>query len=72
MNKNAYEIRLEVLQMAHADEERRFSEKLQALYGQQDKDQKRRVDNITVDSLFPDTSAVVERAERLYQFVDNS
>ena len=72
MNKNAYEIRLEVLQMAHADEERRFSEKLQALYGQEERDQKRRVDNITVDSLFPDTSAVVERAERLYQFVDNS
>ena len=72
MNKNAYEIRLEVLQMAHADEDRRFSEKLQALYGQEERDQKRRVDNITVDSLFPDTSAVVERAERLYQFVDNS
>ena len=72
MNKNAYEIRLEVLQMAHADEERRFSEKLQALYGHEERDQKRRVDNITVDSLFPDTTAVVERAERLYQFVDNS
>ena len=72
MNKNAYEIRLEVLQMAHADEERRFSEKLQALYGQEERDQKRRVDNITVDSLFPDTDVVTARAERLYQFVDNS
>ena len=69
MNKNAYEIRLEVLQMAHADEDRRFSEKLSVYYQEENKDQ---VTNNTVDSLFPDTNAVIARAEKLYQFVNNS
>ncbi len=72
-NKNAYEIRLDVLQMAHSDENMRFIEKL---------NNHRRTDangtlinppEEVINSLFPKTSDIIKRAEELYAFVkDNS
>ena len=69
--KNAYEIRLDVLQMAHSDTNMKFIEKLN-IY--------RKVDangNLVnppeevIDKLFPKPSDIIARAEELYSFVED-
>lgn len=72
MNKNAYEIRLELLQLAHGDVMSQWHEMLsckkESIYnnGQEVKDL------TELDVSLPDTSKIIERAEQLYTFVNNS
>jgi hypothetical protein len=67
MSKNAYEIRLDVLQMAHADAQMRYLEKLNSVRDNTGKvtDQK------LIDDLFPKPADVIKRAEELYKFVED-
>ena len=67
MAKNAYEIRLEVLQMAHSDEYSRYHHKLDTI---------RNSDGFlddanSIDALTPKTSDIIARAEELYKFVED-
>jgi hypothetical protein len=67
MAKNAYEIRLEVLQMAHSDEYSRYHHKLDTIRnsdGFLD-------DTNSIDILTPKTSDIIARAEELYKFVED-
>jgi hypothetical protein len=70
-NKNAYEIRLDVLGMAHSDMSMKFLEKLN-IYRKQDAN-----GNLVnppedvIDKLFPKTSEIIARAEELYAFVED-
>jgi hypothetical protein len=68
MAKNAYEIRLEVLQMAHSDEYNKYHHKLEAL-----RLQKGFLENASnlIDALTPKTDDVIKRAEELYKFVED-
>lgn len=72
MNKNAYEIRLEVLQLAHGDIMTEYHEALncqkETIYqnGQESSDLS------GVDVSLPDASKVLARAEELYKFVEKS
>lgn len=67
MAKNAFEIRLDILQMAHADAQMRYLEKLNTV-----RDNTGKVtDHKLIDELFPKTSDVIERAEELYSFVED-
>lgn len=66
MNKNAYEIRLEVLQMAHSDEYSKYHHKLDTV--RNDKGFLNNVD--AIDRLTPNTSDIIERAEELYKFIE--
>jgi hypothetical protein len=67
MPKNAYEIRLDVLQMAHADAQMKYLEQLNTL-----RDNNGKVtDNSSIEKLFPKTSDIIDRAEELYSFVED-
>jgi hypothetical protein len=67
-NKNAYEIRLDVLSMAHSDLISQYHEKLSSHRTNADK--KNDVYDVTlVDSLYPKTTDILARAEELYAFV---
>jgi hypothetical protein len=63
--KNAYEIRLEVLQMAHSDEYDKYHHKLDTIRD----DRGMVVDASKIDALTPKTSDIIARAEELYKFV---
>ena len=65
--KNAYEIRLDVLQMAHADAQMRYLEKLNTVRDNTGKV----IDKEHIDELFPKTSDIIKRAEELYKFVED-
>lgn len=66
-NKNAYEIRLDVLQMAHNDSQMRYLEQLNTF-----RDNNGRLnDNKIIDDIFPKTSDIIKRAEELYKFVED-
>lgn len=67
MAKNAYEIRLDVLQMAHADAQMRYLEKLNTYRDDNGKIQ----DNKIIDEIFPNTNDIIVRAEELYAFVED-
>jgi len=65
MNKNAYEIRLELLQMAHTDEYNKYHHKLDTI-----RNDKGLLDNVdAIDALTPKTSDIIARAEELYKFI---
>ena len=67
MSKNAYEIRLDILQMAHADAQMRYLEKLNSV-----RDNTGKVtDQQLIDDLFPKPADVIKRAEELYKFVED-
>lgn len=67
MAKNAFEIRLDILQMAHADAQMRYLEKLNTV-----RDNTGTVtDQKLIDDLFPKPVDVVKRAEELYKFVED-
>jgi hypothetical protein len=86
MNKNAYEIRLEVLSLAHSDVNNLYYEKLNVLREQDqramdDYYKKMDVDRMTplpkmafnaeaIDALIPSTEAIKKRAVELYTFVE--
>lgn len=67
MAKNAYEIRLDVLQMAHADAQMRYLEKLNTYRDENGRLQ----DNKIIDEIFPNTEDIIDRAEELYTFVED-
>jgi len=70
-NKNAYEIRLDVLSMAHSDLVGTYHQKLDTHRVNADK--KNEVYDVTlVDSLYPKTSDILARAEELYSFVSQT
>ena len=71
-NKNAYEIRLEVLKMAHDDFMGKYHQKIESERNQFNSDGEvvpKTVSHETIDELFPKTSEVLDRAEELYKFV---
>ena len=67
MAKNAFEIRLDILQMAHADAQMRYLEKLNTYRD----DNGRIQDNKIIDEIFPNTDDIIDRAEELYRFVED-
>jgi len=63
--KNAYEIRLEVLQMAHSDEYNKYHHKLDTI-----RNKDGFLDDAQgIDALTPKTANIIARAEELYKFV---
>lgn len=68
MNKNAYEIRLEVLQLAHSDSLIQFSETINSFRD----DKHGRIDPDIIKKYFPKTEDIKKRAEELYSFVSES
>ena len=65
--KNAYEIRLDVLQMAHSDEYDKYHMKLETLRNSRGMLE----DAEAIEALTPKTSAILARAEELYKFVSS-
>ena len=72
MAKNAYEIRLDVLQMAHSDETMRFLEKLNVYRKTDANGTLINPPETVINELFPKTSDIVKRAEELYKFVEDN
>jgi hypothetical protein len=86
MNKNAYEIRLEVLSLAHSDSWNTYHQKLDVLREHdnrvmEDYYKKLEVDHNTplptisftaevIDALIPSTADIKARATELYRFVE--
>jgi hypothetical protein len=69
MNKNAYEIRLEILKMAHDDATGKYYQKLDQ--HRLNANRANEPFNITlVDSLFPKSEDILAKAEELYEFVE--
>ena len=68
-NKNAYEIRLDILKLAHDDLVGQYHHKIAALQNDAEKSNAQ-FDTQVITSLFPSTDEVIARAERLYKFVD--
>ena len=66
MNKNAYEIRLEVLQMAHSDAYQAYQLRLDA-----NRDNMGNLVESNVIAFEPKTSDILTRAEELYKFVSS-
>lgn len=66
MAKNAYEIRLEVLQMAHSDEYDKYHHKLDTIRNRESGMLDSAAD---IDALTPRTEDIIARAEELYKFV---
>ncbi len=66
-NKNAYEIRLDVLNMAHNDAQMKYLEKLNTL-----RDENGKVTNDRfIAELFSKTDDIIKRAEELYKFLED-
>ena len=69
MNKNAYEIRLEILKMAHDDATGRYYQKLDMHRLNADK-HNMELNSTLVESLFPTSEEILVKAEELYKFVE--
>ena len=69
MNKNAYEIRLDVLGMAHGTLMDKYHEKLNASRHEADRTQIKFDDHL-IDDLAPSTTDIIAYANELYQFVE--
>lgn len=67
--KNAYEIRLDVLSMAHGDLVNKFQEKLNIHRSFDDNGKFIQPSEETIDKLFPKADDILKRAEELYAFV---
>ena len=65
--KNAYEIRLEVLQMAHSDEYSKYHHMLETV---REKNGVLKNAN-AIEDLTPKTADIIKRAEELYKFVED-
>lgn len=68
-SKNAFEIRLDILKMAHDDAVGRYHHKISVA-----RDEAQRVnaefDSALLESLFPASADIIARAEELYAFVE--
>lgn len=71
MAKNAYEIRLDVLQMAHGDENMRFIERLNMHRKYDASGNMINPKEEIINDLFPKTSDIIKRADELYKFVED-
>lgn len=71
MNKNAYEIRLEILKMAHDDAVGKYHHKISVIRDDSQKFNKE-FDPTLIESLFPTSTDVITRANELYKFVENA
>ena len=71
MPKNAYEIRLDVLNMAHGDSMMKFQEKINFYRTVDEKGNLIQPSEEIVDKLFPKSHDIIARAEELYKFVEN-
>jgi hypothetical protein len=69
MNKNAYEIRLDVLGMAHGTLMSKYHQKLDTKRVEAERAQAKFDDNV-IDTLLPTTSDIIAYANELYQFVE--
>ena len=69
MNKNAYEIRLDVLGMAHGTLMGQYHEKLNARRVEADRSNNK-FDETLVDTLAPSTKDIIAYATELYEFVE--
>lgn len=67
--KNAYEIRLDVLSMAHGDLMNKFHEKLNVHRTMDAVSKLTQPSEETIDRLFPKADDILKRAEELYTFV---
>ena len=68
MAKNAYEIRLDILSMVHADANMRYLEKLNF-----HRDQNGRVTDVRIiEDLYPKPEEIIKRAIELYKFVEDN
>ena len=67
--KNAYEIRLDVLSMAHSDLGCKFQEKLNFYRTFDENGSAIQPSEEIIDRLFPKTEDILKRAEELYAFV---
>lgn len=75
MNKNAYEIRLDVLTMAREDLLNRFHQMLEAFRLASDDANKSSLFEAQFELIrdgYPTTEEINKRAEELYEFVNNS
>lgn len=72
MPKNAYEIRLDVLSMAHGDMQQKFVEKLNFYRNVDEKGAYINPSEEIIDKLYPKTADIIARAEELYKFVEDN
>jgi hypothetical protein len=74
MNKNAYEIRLDVLHIAHNDLMDVFHEKLhnakRRMIGDNWTEEK--IDEKIISELLPTSEDIIKRARQLYEFVEKA
>ena len=71
MPKNAYEIRLDVLSMAHGDMQQKFIEKLNFHRKVDDSGQFMNPSEEIIEKLYPKPAEIIARAEELYKFVES-
>jgi len=71
MAKNAFEIRLDILQMAHGDEMNRYIEKLNVHRTYDANGNMVNPSEEVINGLFPKTPDIIKRAEELYTFVED-
>jgi hypothetical protein len=76
-NKNAYEIRLNILTIAHGDLMTVFHEKLhnakKRMVGDQDDSWvEDKIDDKVISDLLPTSEDIIKRAKELYAFVENA
>jgi len=69
MNKNAYEIRLEILRMAHDDAFGQYHHKISVAREDSQRFEKE-FDSTLIERLLPTTESIIARAEELYAFVE--
>ena len=69
-NKNAYEIRLDVLQMAHSDMNMKFLEKLNTHRTHDSSGDLVSPTEELIEELFPKPADTIARAEELYKFIE--
>lgn len=70
MNKNAYEIRLELLQLAHRDIMERHQILLEAKHDAIPYNQDGSRDTSKIDLTLPDPDEIIKRANQLYVFIE--
>ena len=76
-NKNAYEIRLDILRLAHGDLMTVFHEKLHNAKMKKTGDQdgswvEDKIDDKIISDLLPTSADMIKRAKELYAFVENA
>jgi hypothetical protein len=71
MSKNAFEIRLDILQMAHSDLNMKFIEKLNVHRTYDYKGNMINPSEEVIDNLFPKPVDVIARAQEYYTFVED-